>query len=278
MSDHFKEILKDVFASVIGSASCVYTGQPFDTIKVRMQVHPGEFTGPFQCFKTTIFTEGITALWRGSLPAFIGAVSENAVAFAVNEELKRLFRTYTIPIPTSSQQFFCGSVTGFFTAFVLCPSDVLKCRAQLSRATGGSGNFTEVFLQTFRTQGIGGFYTGITAQVMRDIPFYCFFFGSYDLACKYFKNHTQIPDSAVYFVSGGIAGQVAWSVSMPIDAVKSVVQTSAKPVTVMETVRTIYKTRGLWGFYRGIGVAVVRAFPANAALFVGYEFTRKAIS
>lgn len=278
MSDHFKEILKDVFASIIGSASCVYTGQPFDTIKVRMQVHPGEFIGPIQCFKKTILSEGITALWRGSLPAFIGAVSENAVAFAVNEELKRLFRTYTFPIPVASQTFFSGTVTGFFTAFVLCPADVLKCRAQLSRATGGSGNFKEVFMNTFRTQGVAGFYTGIAAQVMRDVPFYCFFFGSYDLACKYLKKHTELPESAVYFTSGGLAGQVAWSISMPIDAVKSVIQTSAKPLPVIETVRNIYRTRGLWGFYRGIGVAIVRAFPANAALFVGYEFARKAIS
>jgi len=32
--DHIKEAAKDVLASVVGSAMCVYTGQPFDTVKV----------------------------------------------------------------------------------------------------------------------------------------------------------------------------------------------------------------------------------------------------
>jgi hypothetical protein len=31
--------------------------------------------------KELVSGEGITALWRGSIPAFIGALSENAVAF-----------------------------------------------------------------------------------------------------------------------------------------------------------------------------------------------------
>ena len=38
-------ISKDVLASAIGSAACVYTGQPFDTIKVRMQCVPADAKG-----------------------------------------------------------------------------------------------------------------------------------------------------------------------------------------------------------------------------------------
>ena len=33
----FRETAKDVFASFIGASACVYTGQPFDTVKVRLQ-------------------------------------------------------------------------------------------------------------------------------------------------------------------------------------------------------------------------------------------------
>ena len=32
------------------------------------------------------------------------------------------------------------------------------------------------------------------------------------------------------------------------------------------------------GFIRGIEVAIIRAFPANAALFVGYEYTKKTLN
>ena len=47
------DIIKDILASTIGSTACVFTGQPFDTVKVRMQVMPGEFSGPMQCFQKT---------------------------------------------------------------------------------------------------------------------------------------------------------------------------------------------------------------------------------
>jgi hypothetical protein len=29
------EPFKDILASIVGSAACVYTGQPFDTVKVK---------------------------------------------------------------------------------------------------------------------------------------------------------------------------------------------------------------------------------------------------
>lgn len=52
------DIVKDVIASVAGSAACVYCGQPFDTIKVRMQVQSHMFNSTFQCLRTTIAKEG----------------------------------------------------------------------------------------------------------------------------------------------------------------------------------------------------------------------------
>ena len=51
--------------------------------------------------------------------------------------------------------------------------------------------------------GIRGLYTGIAAQVVRDIPFYASFFGSYDVFCKMLKRTTDWNDTSIYFVSGG---------------------------------------------------------------------------
>ena len=48
-----------------------------------------------------------------------------------------------------------------------------------------------------------GLYTGIGAQVMRDIPFYASFFGSYDIFCKILKKSTSWNDTSIYFVAGG---------------------------------------------------------------------------
>jgi len=284
MSSHstFKEIseaLKDVFASIVGSAACVYSGQPFDTIKVRMQVETGKFGNPFDCFRSTLRSEGVTALWKGSTPAFLGALSENAMAFAIMGFLKRYMNSEQETKFSVVTPFLMGGITGSFSAFALCPYDVLKCRAQLSRSHGLPSGVKDVFSNIIATKGYRGFYTGVHCQVMRDIPFYSSFFGTYELMCHYLKEHTTWSDSSVYIVSGGIAGQVGWVVSIVPDSIKSRIQTSTEVVTpsIRNTVQGILRDHGLKGFFRGIEVAIVRAFPANAALFFAYETTRRAL-
>lgn len=202
----FSETLKDVVASIVGSAACVYTGQPFDTVKVRMQVQPGEFKGPIDCFRKTMWGEGVAKLWSGSVPALTGALAENAVAFGVNGALKRILD----PTGKKSQAeksfyepFITGGITGFFTAIVLCPCDVVKCRAQLSRATGQDARIREVINRLVKKDGLRGFYTGLGSQVIRDIPFYGSFFGTYDVMCRVLRANTNWSDAGVYFTAGG---------------------------------------------------------------------------
>jgi hypothetical protein len=61
----WRETAKDVIASFTGAASCCFVGQPFDTIKVRMQSRPAEFTGMVQGTAKTLRAEGTLALWKG---------------------------------------------------------------------------------------------------------------------------------------------------------------------------------------------------------------------
>ena len=58
------------------------------------------------------------------------------------------------------EPFVAGGITGFCTAFVLCPSDVLKCRSQLSRAKGLALPLRAIFAQTIKHEGLMGLYTG----------------------------------------------------------------------------------------------------------------------
>lgn len=201
---HVKETICDVLASVVGSAASVYSGQPFDTVKVRLQVSTSnQYSGILQCFRNTIKGEGVLALWKGSLPAFMGAISENVVAFAVNGLLRRVFHTEEED-KSVLEPFLCGGVTGIFSAVALCPCDVVKCRTQVNIAKGihqeGSISLVRSIL---RTRGPSGLYVGLGAQITRDIPFYATFFGSYELLCRYMKKHTDLPETSIYFISGG---------------------------------------------------------------------------
>ena len=135
-----REIIKDMVASFVGSAACVYTGQPFDTVKVRLQcATPGQYRGTIDCSRYIIANEGVLKLFSGSLPALTGALLENATAFAVNGTLKRFLGDrdkVKFEDKPFYEPFLTGGITGFTVAFVLCPCDMLKCRAQVSKSKG----------------------------------------------------------------------------------------------------------------------------------------------
>jgi hypothetical protein len=168
MSSDRSALLKDVAASAAGSAASVYTGQPFDTIKVRMQIGQTAFRGPIDCLMQTIRAEGATKLWRGSLPALVGALSENSVAFGVNGLLTRFMKKDDHRKKALWEPFLNGGITGCFSAVVLCPCDVVKCRTQIIKVTdttSGSGEVMGVIRDLLRTRGFKGFFAGFSAQV-----------------------------------------------------------------------------------------------------------------
>ena len=225
----YKETLKDVFASFVGSSACVYVGLPFDTIKVRLQLGQGtHYSGAVDCIKDMWKTEGLSKFWSGAIPALTGAVLENAVAFGINGVLKRLMgEKKEGERPSVIEGFATGAVTGFVTSFVLCPCEVLKCRSQAGKTSGIADNsLSEVFKRTVKKEGMRGLYTGITAQTIMLVPFYMTFFGAYDAICGLLKDNTDWSEPVIYGTAGGLAGQAAWAIALPLDAVKSTTQVS----------------------------------------------------
>ena len=205
------EAIKDIASTTVGSAACVLVGQPFDTVKVRIQVLSSEFgSSSMSCIRQTIADEGLAALWRGYMPAFAGAVTENATAFVLNGVFHRLLGEEEGSTHSRSpgKSFLLGAAAGFFTAFVLCPTDVVKCREQVLRSQGQTRSTLVIASDLYKSAGWRGFTLGLAPQVMRDIAFFSFFFGTYDFFNAQLQTHTQLPSVATYFISGGLAGKM----------------------------------------------------------------------
>jgi hypothetical protein len=137
-----------------------------------------------------------------------------------------------------------------------------------------------------RENGPTGLFRGLSATISRDVPFTFFFFGGYEAWTLIFSsmpyfivknentyNSTIKLNSVGIYLAGGFAGATAWSIIFPVDSVKSNLQTMDKSTSLTTVVKDMYISQGLKGFYRGWSSAIMRAFPANAALFLGYETT-----
>jgi len=275
----FHQIFNDVVSSLVGATLCTYTGQPLDTIKVRMQTNPNMFRGPIQALFQTAKNEGIRALFKGSIPALSVAVIENPIAFTVRGQLARFFPELQTnnKAPNLLECYARGGATGVCCALVLCPFELVKCKVQVVQNSPNGKNSSvtplKVTRQIISEKGFRGLYVGFGAHAFRDAAFYSFFFGSYDFMSHYLKSNYSYPESAITFVCGGIAGVLGWGFCFPIDCVKSIQQTQVHKLSFFRTFFQMWKESGLRRLFWGVSPTMIRAFVANAALFIGYEYS-----
>lgn len=247
-----------------------------------MQTNPAAFPSVVFTSRSILTNEGVSALWKGAVPTSMGMVAENAMAFGVNEALKRTFPDDAKEDPTKRpdlvKPFLMGAITGCCSATVLLPSEVVKAKTQVVVGNMEASS-SEIYKKMIKRQGIRSLFVGFDAQIMRDAPFYAFFFGTYELNCYLFRTFIpSMPEELNYFMSGGFAGMLGWTAAMPFDVPKTNVQASWDTRVVgsyfPELIR-IVKERGPLALYTGLIPTIARAFPANAALFLGVEMGKK---
>ncbi|KAG0193268.1 hypothetical protein DFQ28_005886 [Apophysomyces sp. BC1034] len=104
------------------------------------------------------------------------------------------------------------------------------------------------------------------------------YFGGYETT-KYLLTSPDRPAGPLtQFFAGGVCGILCWLVVFPVDLVKSLMQKeilAPQPMykNASACVRDIYHQRGMAGFYRGVTVTLMRAFPIHSLNFLVYEQT-----
>ncbi|TKC33190.1 hypothetical protein EI555_008514 [Monodon monoceros] len=180
-----------------------------------------------------------------------------------------------------------GSVASAFAALALCPTELVKCRLQtmheleMSGRTAKSHNTVwSVAKSILRKDGPLGFYHGLTSTLFQVVPGYFFFFGGYELSRSFFASDGSKDElgPVPLMLSGGIAGICLWLVIYPVDCIKSRIQVLSmfgKQAGFIRTLLSVVKKEGVAALYSGLKATLIRAFPANAALFLAYEYSRK---
>mmetsp|Transcript_11422 Transcript_11422/g.18597 ORF Transcript_11422/g.18597 Transcript_11422/m.18597 type:complete len:282 (+) Transcript_11422:74-919(+) len=261
------EVIDFVAGSIAGAVS-VAVGQPFDTVKVRIQTSM-EYKGPMDCFRKIMKQEGFSKLFSGMLPPLATSSLVNAIIFSTYGYVNKLLMQGEEK-PTVANIYLSGCVAGFAQTFIACPCELVKIKLQ--EKTEGKQSMRKVVKSVFRSQGFRGFFRGYESTFYRDTPA----FGAYFLSYSLMMDQLEQPLGSVMaaFVSGGAAGAVSWGIIYPMDIVKSKVQMSSFDVPVKNTftlIRDIYNAHGMKALYRGCGTTIVRSFPVNAVLFPVYE-------
>ncbi|XP_043927595.1 mitochondrial ornithine transporter 1 isoform X2 [Protopterus annectens] len=281
----------DLTAGAAGGIACVLIGQPFDTSKVKMQTFPTLYKGFLDCFTSTFRQVGFRGLYQGTTPALLANISENAVLFMCygfcQKIVRKLCGLESGTQLSDLQNAASGSVASWFAGLALCPTELVKCRLQAMYEMEASGKIPKghntvwsVIKTIFRTEGPLGFFQGLTSTWLREMPGYFFFFGGYETSRSILASGRSKDElgPVALMASGGVGGMCLWLAIYPIDCVKSRIQVHSmmgKQHGFLRTFIHIMRQEGVLTLYSGLTPTLIRAFPANGALFLAYELSRK---
>lgn len=290
MSTPKKDPVKEFLAGGFGGSCLVLVGHPLDTIKVRLQtmpdVKPGQaplYTGTFDCARKIVAHEGFSGLYKGMAAPLVGVTPMYAICF-LGFGVGKSLQTPSKPNGEYSlgQIFTSGLMAGVFTTGIMAPGERIKCLLQIQSGSGGEKKYNgavDCAKKLYQQGGIRSVYKGTVATLLRDMPASGVYFATYEWLKKVVadpNNPGSLSPLRTIF-AGGMAGIFNWCVALPVDVGKSRYQTApeGKYKNLMEVYKELIQKDGVRAFYKGATPVILRAFPANAACFLGYELAIK---
>lgn len=257
-------------------------------------------TSVFKMLRTSFAKDGIFGIYRGVSAPLVATTPMFATSFWGYDMGKRVIQSmsndnhnnldkdgnYRFTI----QQFaLAGGLSALPTTLIMAPSERLKCLLQIQANDVEKGvgklkynGLADCAKKVYAEGGIRSIFKGTGATLMRDIPGTAAWFGSYELIKREMMKLQNIdPDSGQLSMlailgAGGLSGICCWTVSIPADVLKSRFQTAppGQYNGIMDVYRELMAKEGPKALFTGIRPALLRAFPANAACFLGMEVSR----
>lgn len=265
----------------------VAAGHPFDLIKVRLQtmkVVPGQeppYRGAMDCARKIVAAEGFRGLYRGMAAPLTGVTPIFAVAFWGYDLGKQMIMSAkglkSKDELTLMDFAVAGAISAVPTTAIMTPGERIKCVLQIQSAENARFKGPmDVARHLVRTEGWSSLFRGTAATLLRDGSGSMAYFAVYE----WIKRTLTPPDSkqmspVSVMLGGGFAGVCNWIVAIPADVIKSRIQTAEGAEIgkgIIQHARELMANEGgVFALYKGAGPAMLRAFPANAACFLGVE-------
>ncbi|ENN80295.1 hypothetical protein YQE_03288, partial [Dendroctonus ponderosae] len=243
------------------------------------------YTSTLDCLKKTIKYEGPKGLYKGMGVPLLGVSPIFALSFMGFGVGKTIFCPADTLQHTYFQYFMAGAFSGICTTAIMAPGERIKCLLQIQEGVAANKQYNgplDVVIKLYKQGGIAALYRGGGATLLRDVPASGLYFLTYDAVQHYItENGKHQPSIIGTILSGGAAGIANWLIGMPADVLKSRLQTAPEgtyPNGVKDAFKALIKTEGPLALYKGITPILLRAFPANAACFLGFELGKKILN
>jgi len=209
-----------------------------------------------------------------------GGASTVAVATATRTLTARQLKTFNL---------LSGGVAGTVASCITNPLEVIRTQLQSSSASSGElaasgGRPMDICRRIFDSQGVKGFFKGLSPTLVGIIPARSIYFFTYEQT-KRRLGKNLLPEGSVgnALIAGFSAGIASNTLTNPIWMVKTRVQLLADQAAgqraytgYADVISTILKEEGIGGFYKGI-TASYWGCAEGAIQFLIYEKVKKRV-
>lgn len=136
----------------------------------------------------------------------------------------------------------------------------------------------------YHSEGVKAFYRSYGTQLTMNVPFVSLHFVIYESA-QDLINPTRQYHPLSHVVSGAAAGAIAAAATTPLDVCKTLLNTQAVGTHgsvvvqgLLQAVSTVYRCRGVRGYFSGVTARMVFQTPSTAISWTVYEFFKFAIT
>ncbi|XP_029658915.1 mitochondrial thiamine pyrophosphate carrier-like [Formica exsecta] len=269
--------------------------QPLDVIKIRfqLQVEPiskcriSKYRSIPQAFLLILREEGISALWKGHIPAQMLSITYGMAQFySYNVLMKMIQRVPKIEQWNHSMHFIAGASAGSIATIISFPFDTVRTRliAQSSKHQVYNGMLHSCS-SILRQESPKVFFSGLLPTLLQIAPHTGLQFAFYEFFTDFYKRYSSGIDTNFYnsMLSGSAAGFIAKTIVYPFDLARKRLQIQGfqhgrkgfgkffQCNGLLDCLRVTLKEEGVQGLFKGLVPSQIKAAITSALHFTVYE-------
>ncbi|KAF7327869.1 Mitochondrial tricarboxylate transporter [Mycena kentingensis (nom. inval.)] len=274
--------IHSVIAGATAGAIEAFVTYPTEFVKTRSQ-----FSGkvqsvlgrPIAIIRDTLRTKGITGLYSGCTALILGNSLKAGVRFVTYDHFKNALADSEGKV-SAPRSLVAGLGAGMMEAiFAVTPSETIKTKLihDAKRPNPQYRGLVHGTISIVRTEGIFGIYRGLVPVMMRQGANSAVRFTTYSTLKQFVQGQArpgQTLPTTITFGIGAIAGLVTVYTTMPLDVVKTRMQSLDAKSQYRNSFHCAYRIfteEGVLRFWTGTTPRLLRLVMAGGIVFTVYE-------
>lgn len=222
---------------------------------------------PNSTLKDVIKKEGVRYLWKGNMVNCVRAFPQFAIAYPIQRYLKKYkFKN----MKDKTKTFVSSGIGGSISILAVYPLETIRSRLALQT----NKNHYHGLFNAFKKTSIYDLYGGSHISVFGFGLYNAITFTIYPILQTTYESYIQDSFYGKKLLCGGSSGIFAITLTYPTDLVRRRLQLQNFDSSVpkysgaFDCIKKIYKSEGLFGFYRGVIGNYIKTFPMLSIQFV----------